>query len=73
MTEFALSRPKTDSYLAHDNDENEKSRCTKKYVMKEKVKFKDSKNCFEANQLKREINYRARIKLDVGILSKNHK
>ena len=41
--------------------------------MKQKVKFKDSKNCLEANQLTRERNYQAKIKLDVGSLSENHK
>ena len=73
MTEFALSRPKTDSYLTHGNDENKKSRCTKKCVTKQKLKFKDSTNFLEANQLKREINHRSKIKLDVGSLREKHK
>ena len=47
MTEFAPSRPKTYRYLAHDNDENKKSRGTKKCVIKQKFKFEDSKDFLE--------------------------
>ena len=56
MTEFPPSKPKAYSYLIHDNDKSKKkSRDTKKYFIKQKLKLEVSKNCFESNHLKNEI------------------
>ena len=48
MTEFFTLRLKKD--LTDDNDENEKSKATKKFVIKWKLKITDYKNCLETNQ-----------------------
>ena len=57
MTVFAALRTKTYSYLTDNNDKNKKAKCTKKCVMKLKLKFEDYKQCLEANQLENKINY----------------
>ena len=44
MTELSTLRPKTDSYLTDDNDENKKSNNTKKCVIKRKLKFENYKH-----------------------------
>ena len=74
MTEFAALRPTTYySYLTDDNDESKKAKDTKKCAMKQKLKFEDYKNCLEANQLKKEINYHEKNKLAVDSWIENHK
>ena len=57
MTESAALRLKTYSYLKEDNDKNKKAEGTKNYATKQKIKFEDFKNCPEANELEKEINY----------------
>ena len=39
------------SYLIDDSSENKKANCTKKYVIKRKLKLENYKNCLEATQL----------------------
>ena len=56
MIESVALRLKTNSYLIGNGDTNRKANVTKKYVIKQKVKSRDYKNCLEANQLEREIN-----------------
>ena len=51
MADFAALRPKTYSYLKDSNNVNKKARGTKKYVIKQKIKFKDYKYCLEATQV----------------------
>ena len=51
MTEVAVLRPKTYCYLTDENNENKKSKGTKKSVIKRKVEFEDYKHCLEATQL----------------------
>ena len=52
MEEFAAMRPKAYSYLTDDNDANKKKLiCTKKCVIKRKLKFGIYKNYLEATQL----------------------
>ena len=66
MTEFAALRPTTYySYLTDDNDESKKAKDTKKCAMKQKLKFEDYKNCLEAKQLEKEIDYHEKNKLAV--------
>ena len=45
MTEFVALRPKTYSYLRDDGNSDKKSKGTKKYVIKRRLKFNDSKDC----------------------------
>ena len=51
MADFAALRPKTYSYLTDSNNVNKKARGTKKYVIKQKIKFQDYKYCLEATQV----------------------
>ena len=50
IKKFVGLRAKTRSYLKDNNDEDEKAKRTKEYVIKRKIKFKDYKKCL--NQLK---------------------
>ena len=45
MIVFVTLRPKTHSYLMHDNSENKKSKGTKKCVIKRIFTFNDYKDC----------------------------
>ena len=49
MKEFVRLRAKTYSYLKdyNDKDEDKKAKCTRKCVIKRKLKFQDYKNCLE--------------------------
>ena len=51
MTEFATLRPKINSYLKNDSNENKKANGRKKCAIKRKLKFEDYKHCLEATQL----------------------
>ena len=64
---------KTYGYLADNIDKNKKEKDIKKFAIKWKRKFKDSKICLEANQLKNEINISEKSKLDLDSLKLNHK
>ena len=56
MKEFIGLRVKTFSYLKDNNDEDRKTRGTKKCVVKRKLKFEDYKNYLEAVQIENKIN-----------------
>ena len=43
-------------YLKDKNDEDEKAKATKEWVIKRKIKFQDYKNCLEASQVENKIN-----------------
>ena len=45
ITEFVTLRPKTYSFLTDDGKEDKKAKGTKKFVMKNKIKFNDYKKC----------------------------
>ena len=51
MTEFAALRPKTYSYLTDDCEEDKKAKGTKKYVIKQRLKFNDYKDCLLNNEI----------------------
>ena len=68
MKEFFGLREKTYSYLKDTNDEDKKAKGTKMCVIKRKLKFKDYKNCLEASQTERKINYLRKKKIDVDSL-----
>ena len=63
MKEFVRLRLKTQSYLKDNNDEDKKAKGTEKCVIKRKLKFQDFKNCFEAAQIEKKINYLRKNKL----------
>ena len=63
MKEFVRLRLKTYSYLKDNNDEDKKAKGTEKCVIKRKLKFQDFKNCFEAAQIEKKINYLRKNKL----------
>ena len=57
MKEFVGLTAKTYSYLKDNNDEDKKVKDTRKCVIIRKLKFNDYKNCLEAAQIERKINY----------------
>ena len=65
MSEFIGLRAKTYGYLKENNDEDKKSTGTKKGIIKRKLKFKDYKNCLEADQIRNKINHLEKNKIDV--------
>ena len=70
IKEFVGLRSKTYSYLKDINDENKKSKGTKKFAIKRKHEFQDYKNCLEAVQKERKTNYLRKKKTDVDSLNK---
>ena len=51
MIVFVILRPKTYSYLIHDDSENKKSKGTKKCVIKIIFTFNDYKDCLLNNNI----------------------
>ena len=50
-----------------------KAKGTKKCAIKRKLKFKDCKNCLEAAQIERKINYLRKKKIDLDSLKEDKK
>ena len=73
MKEFVVLRAKTYSYLIDDGSEDKKAKGTKKCVIKRKLKFQDYRNCLEAVQVKRKINYLRKKKIDVDSIKEDQK
>ena len=63
MAEYALLRPKTNSYLSNNNNEIKKAKNTRKCVIKQKLKFEVYKQCLEANQTENKLSQLEKIKL----------
>ena len=63
MINFVGLKAKTCSYLIDDSSEDKKAKCTKKCVIKRKLKLENYKNCLEVTQLENKINYREKTKL----------
>ena len=61
MAEFAALIPKTYNYLTNDYNENEKAKCTKKCILKQKLKFEVYKQCLEATQTENKLNQLEKI------------
>ena len=68
MKEFIGLRAKTYGYLKENNDEDKKSKGTKKGIIKRKLTFKDYKNYLEAAQIKNKINHLEKNKIGVDSL-----
>ena len=64
MKEFTGLGAKSYSYLKDYNDEDEKAKGTKKYVIRKKLKFEDYKSCLEASQIGNKINHLEKNKTD---------
>ena len=54
MAKFPGQRSKTYIYLIDDGSEDKKAKCTKKCIIKRKLKFENYKNCLEPTQLENE-------------------
>ena len=63
MIDFVGLRTNTYSYLIDDDSEDKKAKCTKKCVIKRKLKLDDYENCLEGTQLENKINYLKKMKL----------
>ena len=72
MKEFFGLRAKIYSYLKDNNDEDKKSKGTKKCVIKIKLEFEDYKSCFEAAQIENKINYLQKDKINMDSLERIH-
>ena len=57
MKKFVSLRPKTYTDLKDKDDENKKTKSTKKCVVKRNLKFKYFKNCLKASQIGNKTNY----------------
>ena len=69
MTKLWL-RAKTYSYLIDNGGEDEKSKCTKKCVIKRNLKFENSKDYLETTLLENKINYLQENKINLDSLTK---
>ena len=71
ITYSKIKNGNTYSYLKDNNDEDKKAKGTKKCIIKRKLTFQDYKNCLEAAQLERKINYLEINKFDVDSLKED--
>ena len=70
MKECAALRAKTCSYLTHNNDGDKKTKGTKKFIIKRKLKFINYENCLKATQPENKINQLVKVRLTQKILEK---
>ena len=61
------------NYLKDNNDEDKKSKGTKNCIIKRKHKCRDYKNCSEAAQIGKKVNYFEKNKFDVDSLREDKK
>ena len=61
------------NYLKDNNDEDKKSKGTKNCIIKRKHKCRDYKNCSEAAQIGKKINYLEKNKFDIDSLKEDKK
>ena len=73
MNEFVELKAKSYNYLKDNNDEDKKSKATKNCIIKRKHKCRDYKNCSEAAQIGKKINYLEKNKFDVDSLKEDKK
>ena len=73
MNEFLELKAKSYNYLKDNNDEDKKSKGTKNCIIKRKHKCRDYKNCSEAAQIGKKINYLQKNKFDVDSLKEDKK
>ena len=63
MTKFVGLRAKTNSCLIDDDNEDKKAKCTKRCVVKKRLKFENYEDCLETTQLENKINYLKKVNL----------
>ena len=73
MKEVVGLRAKTYSYSKYNNEEDKKTKATRKCVIKEKLKFQDNKNCLEAAQIKNKIINLEKNNIDVDSIKTDKK
>ena len=73
MKESVGLRTKTYSLLKDHNNEDKKTKGTKKCIIKKQLKFQDYKNCLEAAQSENKIKYLEKNKIDVDSLKEDKK
>ena len=73
MNEFLELNAKSYNYLKDNNDEDKKSKGTKNCIIKRKHKCRDYKDCSEAAQIGKKINYLEKNKFDVDSLKEDQK
>ena len=70
---FVGLRAKKYSYLRDESSEDKKAKCTKKCVIKRKLKLKNFKNCLEATHLENKINSREKNKINIDSITESIK
>ena len=73
MIKFVKLRAKTYSYSIGDDSEDKNGKGTKKCVLKRKLKFENSQNCFEETQLDNKINYLGKDKINNSSFKRKNK
>ena len=73
IKEFVRLIAKTYSHLKDNNDEDKKTKGTKKCFIKRKLKFQDYKNYLEAAQIGRKMKYLRKKKIDADSLIEDKK
>ena len=73
IKEFVELRAKTYSYLQESNDEDKKTKGTKKCIIKRKPKLQDYKNCLRTAQIDGKIKYLEKKKINTDNLKEEQK
>ena len=73
IKEFVGLRAKTYSYLQENNDEEKKTKGTKKCIIKRKPKLQDYKNCLRTAQIDGKIKYLEKKKINTDNLKEEQK
>ena len=72
MTKFVVLIARIYNYLIDDGSKDKKAKGTKKHVIKGKLKFENYKNCLEATQLEKKVNYLEGNKVKIDSHKKSH-
>ena len=73
MTKFVGLRAEYYGYLIDDDSEEKRAKCTKKCVIRRRLKFENCKKCLESTQFENKINYIGKNKPDTDSIKENHK
>ena len=73
MTKFVILTAKIYNYLIDDGSKDKKAKGTNKHVIKRKLKFENYKNCLDATQLEKKVNYLEENKVKIDSHKKSHK
>ena len=70
MKKFFELRARTYSYLKDNNDEDKKAKCSKKFVIKKPLNYK---NRLEVAQIENKINHKEKHNIDVDVIKEYQK